>query len=99
MADFNEIYSLLTDYAQVGFMEAVKAYEPTQDRIRKSEVLGWLKMMRIDIKKFHALVAERKIKPFRIGASKNSPLYYSKKEIKQAVASAKVASLLTRYQL
>lgn len=45
---FEELTGLLADFTQIGFMEAVKAYEPAQDNIRRSEVKKWLKMMLVD---------------------------------------------------
>lgn len=99
MADFSELYSMVGDFVQVGFMEAVRAYEPAQDRIRGSEVRRWLKMMRVDVKRFNALVKSGEIKPFRTGTGKNSPLYYSKKEIKQAVTAAKMSSIMLQHEI
>ena len=75
-------------------MTAVQAYEPCQDTIRLSEVKKWLKMMHVDYKKFKTLVDIGIIKARRIGTSKNSPLYYSKLEIKQALAAVKVSNLI-----
>lgn len=80
-------------------MEAVKSYEPAQDLIRLREVKKWLKMMRIDLKRFNVLVESGIIKPLRKGTSRNSPLYYSKKEIKQALSLANVSGILTREKL
>jgi hypothetical protein len=81
---FEELSGLLAAAVQIGFMEAVKCYEPSKDMVRKNEVLGWLKMMNIDPKRFQALCKTGEIKPFRQGTGVNSPLYYSKKDIKQA---------------
>lgn len=50
--DLNELNAVIADFVQVGFMEAVKDYEPAQDLVRASEVDGWLRMMKIDEKKF-----------------------------------------------
>lgn len=90
-----ELNSMISDFVQVGFMEAVKAYEPASDLIKLKEVKKWLKMMYFDYKKFDALVEKDIIKPVRKGSCKNSPLYYSKKEIKQAFAMANVCKIIT----
>lgn len=99
MINPNELYSVIEDLVQVGFMQAVKSYEPAQDRIRKTEVKKWLKMMRIDEKTFNKLCEKERIKPFRVGSGKNSPLFFSKKDIKQAVVSTKVVSILINNEL
>lgn len=91
-----DIQSIMIDSYQVGYMEAIKAYEPSQDFIRLSDVKKWLKIMKIDLKKFNALVHKEIIKPIRKGESRNSPLYYSKTEIKQALSMANVSGLLTK---
>lgn len=89
---------MMSDFTQIGFMEAIKAYEPTQDLIRAREVSSWLKIMRIDKKKFEALVKSGRIRPRTIGSAKNSPTYYSKKEIKSAITAAKIFSLSSRIE-
>lgn len=94
--DINDIQSIMIDSYQVGYMEAVKAYEPTQDLIRLREVKKWLRMMKIDLKRFNVLVGKELIKPIRKGESRNSPLYYSKAEIKQALSLANVSGMMTR---
>lgn len=91
-----EIQSIMIDSYQVGYMEAIKAYEPAQDLIRLSDVKKWLKMMKIDLKKFNVLVHKEIIKPIREGEGRNSPLYYSKKEIKQALSLANVSGLIAK---
>lgn len=82
----NELGDLLSRYVQVGFMEAVRMYEPAQDRIRLAHVKAWLKMAHVDEKTFKALVGKGMIKARKEGTARNSPLYYSKKEIQQALA-------------
>lgn len=97
LIDFNQLCGVLSDFVQIGFMEAVRAYEPVQDKIRKSEIKKWLKISLIDNDKFDALVESGHIHAHRLGTSKNSPLYFSKKEIKEAVAKTKLANILSRY--
>lgn len=94
--NIEELQSIMIDSYQVGYMEAVKAYEPAQDLIRLREVKKWLKMMKIDLKRFNALVHKEVIKPIRKGEGRNSPLYYSKKEIKQALSMVNVSGLITK---
>lgn len=99
MVNAEELYRVIADYTQVGFMQAVKAYEPTQDRIRKSEVRKWLKINLINEKKFDALCDKGLIRAFRTGTARNSPLCYSKKEIKQAMATAGLLRIIVRQEL
>ena len=94
--DIGDIHSIMIDSYQVGYMEAVKAYEPAQDLIRLRDVKKWLKMMQIDLKRFNILVSRELIKPIRKGESKNSPLYYSKAEIKQALSLANISSMMAK---
>lgn len=88
--EFSQLCRLLSDYVQVGYMGAVKAYEPARDRLRQSEVDSWLKMTYADRGLFRKLVKSGAVKPRRIGTAKNSPLYYSKEEIRRALAAAGV---------
>lgn len=94
--NIEEIQSIMIDSYQVGYMEAIKAYEPAQDFIRLSEVKKWLKMMKIDLKRFNILVSKDVIKPIRKGESRNSPLYYSKTEIKQALSLANISGIMAK---
>lgn len=84
---------MIIDSYQVGFMEAVKAYEPSADLLRASEIKKWLKMMRVELKKFNVLCRDGLIKPVRKGTSRNSPIYYSKAEIKKALLTAGISML------
>lgn len=89
-----ELNRIIADFVQVGFMQAVKAYEPSQDLVRKSEVRKWLKMMMISDVDFKRLLASDLVKPIRMGEGRNSPLYYSKKDIKQALSLMKVNNVI-----
>lgn len=97
--DLNELNAVIADFVQVGFMEAVKAYEPAQDLVRASELDGWLRMMKIDEKKFKSLCRKGIIQAVRKGTGRNSPLYYSKKEIKQALSMANIGWLLAKEEI
>lgn len=95
--EFNELNDTLQRFVQVGFMEAVRAYEPAQDMLRQKDVKGWLKMMHIDESTFKALVKKGAVMARRYGTAVNSPLYYSKREIKQALATVGLLKLINRY--
>lgn len=89
-----DLNRIIADFVQVGFMEAVRAYEPSQDLVRKSEVKKWLKLMMISDGDFKRLLASDCIKAIRLGEGRNSPLYYSKKEIKQALSMMKINNVI-----
>ena len=97
--DMQEVNRMVADFVQVGFMQAVKMYEPPQDMVRQSEVRGWLRMACLDYKTFQRLAKAGAIRPFRKGKGKNSPLYYSKADIKQAFSAAHVAGIVASKQL
>lgn len=84
---------MIIESYQIGFMEAMRAYEPSNDLVKASEVKSWLKMMHIEQKKFKQLCDSGKMKIIRKGNSKNSPIYYSKSEIKKALFTTKVTAL------
>ena len=58
---------MVANFVQVGFMQAVKVYDPPQDRVRKSEVKRWLRMANLDYAHFARLEAAGLVKPFRVG--------------------------------
>lgn len=91
--------TMIKEAYQIGFMDAVRAYEPEQDLVRASAVKSWLRMMRIDWKQFNAAVDGGMIKPRRKGTGKNSPLYYSKADIKKALLTARATMLNEKEQL
>jgi len=95
--DFNELRDSIQKFVQVGFMEAVRAYEPAQDNLRLKDVKSWLKIVKIDFKVFKSLVDNGTIKAMR-GPADNSPMYYSKKEIKEAVATFGLMKALNTYE-
>ena len=91
----HELGGIIANFVQVGFEEAVRAYDPPQDLLRKSEVKRWLKFKHIELKTFQMLESAGYITAHKQGAKEKSPLYYSKVEIQQALATMK----LNRYFL
>ena len=89
-----ELNEMIVDFTQIGFMTAIRAYEPPQDKLRLTEVKKWLKFNHIDLKTFKSLVSNGLIKRRRDGKCINSPLYYSKAEIKKALAVANVNGIM-----
>lgn len=87
---------MIAAFVQLGYMQAVKVYDPPQDKVRKSEVKKWLRIANLDQRRFDKLVKAEIIKPFRIGEGKNSPFFYSKKEIKQAFSMAEIGEMINK---
>jgi len=79
---------------EIGFMEAVKSYEPAQDRIRATELKKWLKMVHLSANDVERYVRAGLIKPFQLGESRNSPIYYSKSEIKKAFLTCRALNMM-----
>lgn len=97
--DIHELNRIIADFVQVGYMQAVKVYDPPQDKVRKSEVKKWLRVANLDQRKFDRLVKAEIIKPFRIGTGRNSPFFYSKKEIKQAFSMAAIGETINNSRI
>ena len=91
--DKTELMRIMADAVQIGYMQAIKAYEPANDAIRCTKIKQWLKHMLIPQKHFDTLVKSGMITPFRKGTARNSPLFYSKSEIKKALTVAKLSTL------
>lgn len=88
-----DIRTLMAEVWQVGYMEAVKSYEPVRDQIRKSDIADWLTLVKVDMKVFRKLEKCGLIKAHKLGNGKNSPLVYSKAEIKKALATRSASRL------
>lgn len=98
ISDMQELNRMIADFVQIGYMQAVKMYDPPQDRVRKSEVKKWLRAASLDYGRFERLVKAGIIRPFRTGEGRNSPFFYSKKEIKQAFSMAAVGEMITKQE-
>ena len=95
--ELTDLNAMIADFVQIGYMEAVKAYEPTRDMVRQSELKGWLKFMNVDKERFDRVVAAGLVRPIRKGKSANSPVYYSKEEIKHALTVDKIDGIVNAY--
>lgn len=96
--ELSELAAMIADFVQIGYMEGVRAYEPSRDLVRKSELKPWLRMMNVDERRFDSIVKAGMVTPRRKGKSVNSPIFYSKKEIKQALATDKVNAIVRGMQ-
>lgn len=89
----NELGGIIADFVRVGYNSAVADYDPSQDKLRLSEVKKWLKFRHVEYKTFQSLVDMGLIHTRRLGVAVNSPLYYSKAEIQKAFATMRVNKL------
>lgn len=89
----DDIVSVVNKAVQIGYMQAVKAYEPTSDYIKKTELNAYLRLHTINKKNFDALVDNGYIVPRHKGKAQNSAIVYSKKEIQQALLSLKLGEI------
>lgn len=88
--------SLLIMVWEVGYMEAMRAFEPARDEIRKAELKEWLELVRIDKRDFRKMEKAGLIKGRKLGYGKNSPFIYSKTEIKKALATREATRLMLK---
>lgn len=87
-----KLKDLLDCSFEVGYHTAVRAYEPTGDFVRKSEITAWLRHNFIDEKMFRRLVRSGEIKEYK-GETPNSPTKYSIADIKKAITVVRVLGL------
>lgn len=80
-----EVRSLIQDSVQIGVMQAIKTYEPVKDYVRAKEIRDWLKINNIDFSLFKKLENSGLISSKRVGEGRNSPIVYSKAEVKKAI--------------
>lgn len=90
-----QIGAMMADFVQIGYMTAVKAYEPTSDELRLKDVEKWCRATFTDYKTLQRLIKAGIVRSYRKGDSRNSPLYYSKAEIKQAIINARLSKYIT----
>lgn len=89
-----QIGEMMADFVQIGYMTAVRAYEPTSDELRIKDVEKWCRATFTDYEKLCRLIKAGVVAPHRRGESKNSPLFYSKAEIKQAIINARLSQYI-----
>lgn len=94
-----ELGAWMADFVQIGYMTAVKAYEPTSDELRMKDIEKWCKATFTDYNRLKKLIDGGVIAPHRKGECKNSPLYFSKAEIKQAIIQGRLSQYLTEERI
>lgn len=89
-----QLKELISEMTEVGYMRAVRQYEPHMDEVSRREVLGWFKILGLEPSFLEKMESEGLVKGKRKGAGKNSPVYYSKVKVKEALASLKINTFL-----
>lgn len=95
----DQISAFIADSIQIGYMTAVKAYEPLADELKQSELKTWCQATFTDYKKLRRLIRAGLVTPYRRGDSKNSPLVYSKADIKRAIITNRLSLYITEEQM
>lgn len=90
----DQLGAWMADFIQLGYMTAVKAYEPTSDELRLKDVKKWCKATFTDYDKLKRLIYAGAVHSHRRGECRNSPLYFSKAEIKQAIIQSKLSQFI-----
>lgn len=89
-----EVRRLIQDSVQIGVMQAIKTYEPTRDYIRAKELKDWLKLNNVDFGLFKKLETSGLVKSEKIGEGRNSPVVYSKAEVREALQTYTLCRML-----
>lgn len=90
----DQLGAWMADFVQIGYMAAVKAYEPTSDELKAKDIEKWCKATFTDYGKLKKLIHAGYVKPHRKGECRNSPLYFSKAEIKQAIVQNRLSQYI-----
>lgn len=94
--NFSDIQSMIADSVQLGYMYAIKSFEPVTDMIKECELNAWCLSVGIDKKTVAKLIKRGSIKKQRTGTARNSPFVYSKSDIKQAMLSLSLSNINKR---
>lgn len=89
-----EVSTLIRESVQLGVMQAIKTYEPTKDKVRASEIKSWLELNGVDYGVFKKLESAGLIKGERLGDGRNSPIVYSKADVKAAISTHSVCKMI-----
>lgn len=93
MLDYADIIKLVSDAVMQGYMLATRSLEPSLDKVRRPEAIAWLRMYGFKAGTLDSFIEQGLVKPHRMGPAKNSPIYFSKAELQQAIITKRVASI------
>ena len=94
--NFSDIQSIVADSVQLGYMYAIKSFEPVADMIKECELNAWCLSVGVGKKTVAKLIKNGALKKQRTGTARNSPFVYSKSEIKQAMLSLSLSNMNKR---
>lgn len=94
-----QIQSIITDAVQIGYMEAIKAYEPYTDELKEKEAQRWCKATFGTWANIKSLMRAGLIKGHRRGDFKNCAIYYSKADIKKALLAQRLSQIIADDEL
>lgn len=60
--DLYQLKNIMADMVQVGYMKAIKVYEPTKDNISTRELVRWFKTLGVDPSYINKMESEGLIK-------------------------------------
>lgn len=85
LIEIENLREIIIDCIEVGYMKAIKDYCVDEDLIRATQIDSWLAKNNISKKTFKTLLNEHSIVGIRKGTARNSPIYYSKEQVKAAL--------------
>ncbi len=94
--NYGDIQNLVADSVQLGYMRAVRSFEPASDNVKGTDLDGWCLAAGVDKETLTKLIKRGAIKKQRTGTARNSPIVYSKSEIKQAMLSLLLSNINKR---
>lgn len=90
----SDVKRLVMEAVSLGVMQAVKAYEPAADWVRKKDLLEWLKIVDADYSDFRRLEKAGLVRCKRSGDSERSPIVYSKVDVMEAFLTRKLCATI-----
>jgi predicted transcriptional regulator len=96
--ELTEVRRIIAEGVSLGYMMAVKAYDPAQDVLKRKDAETWIRSMGVKCK-LQVLIDKGMVTPIRKGKSRNSALYFSKEEIKKAIVAMSVDKIMIHEQL
>lgn len=81
---------IATDIFAAGMAQAVKMYEPIADWVKKDEITVWCVLNDINPKSVMALIKDGTIRGKHSGRGINTPVVYSKADIRKQIAIIKM---------
>lgn len=91
-----ELKNICMKMAELGAAANEKKRSPVSDKIKQREAYRWLKTLGYEPSLLDKLEKEGLVHKKRKGASKNSPIMYSKFEIQSAINALKISKYVNK---